>query len=45
MIAPRKVKAPGAGKPVSPLTRLKLLPLADREIIFEWCNSPEKSLG
>jgi hypothetical protein len=45
MNAPRKLRSPGAGKPLSPLTRLKLLPLADREIIFGWCDSAERTLA
>jgi hypothetical protein len=33
---PRKPKIPTAGKPVPPMTRLKKLPLADREKIYQW---------
>lgn len=44
MSAPRKLSSPGDGKPLPALTRLKQLPLADREIIYGWCIDPARTL-
>lgn len=44
MSTPRKLNSPGDGQPLPALTRLKQLPMADREIIYGWCNDAEKTL-
>jgi hypothetical protein len=43
MSAPRKLNSSG-DRPLPPLTRLKQLPLADREIVYGWCLDPAKKL-
>jgi len=44
MSAPRKPAAGGDGKSLPAATRLRMLPMEDREIIFGWCCS-EKPLA